>query len=97
MRRIDLGVFESSGRTPGADPEGAGPRHGEASGDLVAFAVFLGPELHRDGGADCAAGVIKHWADSDAALLAQAETVAYQQHHMQAAELLRRARQLATA
>lgn len=97
MRRIDLGVFESAEATPDGGLDGAGHRGGNEIGDLVSFATFLGPELHRHGGAERAAGVIKAWADDDAAILGEAETVAYRAHHKEAAEILHRARELATA
>jgi hypothetical protein len=81
MRRIDLGVFESAGNE---------------IGDLVSLAVFLGPELQRPGGAECAAAVMKQWADGDPALLALAETIAHREHHEHAADILHRAHDIAT-
>ena len=81
MRRIDLGVFEPV----------------DAIGDLVSFAALLGPVLDRPGGAERAAGVIKKWADDDTALLVAAEASARYGHHEDAADILRRARELATA
>lgn len=97
MRRIDHGVFEPPDGTPDAGFDAVERRDGNDTSDLIAFAAFLGPELHRRGGGDRAADVIKLWADSDRALLAEAETVAVRGHHGEAAEILRRARMLATA
>jgi hypothetical protein len=97
MRRIDHGVFDSADGTPDAGLDAAERRDGNDTGDLVAFAAFLGPELHRRGGGDRAADAIKLWAESDRALLAEAETVALRRQHREAAEILRRARRLATA
>jgi hypothetical protein len=96
MRRIDLGVFEPADRTRdgGFDEE---PRPADSEiGDLVSLATFLGPELHRPGGGQGAAGVMKQWADGDAALLAQAESIAHRERHEDAAEILHRAHDLAT-
>jgi hypothetical protein len=97
MRRIDYGLFESSDATPDPGLDAAQRRDGNDTGDLVAFAAFLGPELHRRGGGDRAAVAIKLWAESDRALLADAESNALRRHHSEAAEILRRARRLATA
>jgi hypothetical protein len=97
MRRIDHGVFESRDGSTDAGFDAAGRRGGSDTGDLIAFAAFLGPELHRQGGGDRAADVIKLWADGDRAVLAEAETDALRRHHKDAAEILRRARKLATA
>lgn len=96
MRRIDHGVFESRDGSTDAGLDAAGFRGGSDAGDLVAFAAFLGPELHRRGGGDRAADVIRLWADSDRTLLAEAETDALRRHHKDAAEILRRARTFAT-
>jgi hypothetical protein len=97
MRRIDLGVFESADGTLDGGLDGEGRRDGNEIGDLVSFAAFLGPELRRHGGAERAAGVIKHWADSDVALLDEAKVIAHREHHEEAAEILRRAHDLAIA
>jgi hypothetical protein len=97
MRRIDLGVFESVDGSPDGALDGQGRPDGNEISDLVSFAAFLGPELHRHGGADRAASVIKVWADSDPARLGQAITVARRGHHEEAAVILRRARELLTA
>jgi hypothetical protein len=86
MRRFDLGVFEPADLTP----------DGSLIGDLVSLATFLGPELHRPGGAHRTAAVMKQWAESDAALLAEAETIAHREHHEDAAEILHHAHNLAT-
>jgi hypothetical protein len=96
MRRIDFGVFEPADRTPYGSLDGE-RRRGNEIGDLVSLATFLGPELHRPGGRQGAAGVMKQWADGDAALLAEAETIAHREHHEEAAEILHHAHDLATA
>jgi hypothetical protein len=96
MRRIDFGVFEPADRTPYGSLDGE-RRRGNEIGDLVSLATFLGPELHRPGGGQRAAGVMKQWADGDAALLAEAETIAHREHHEEAAEILHHAHDLATA
>jgi hypothetical protein len=96
MRRIDFGVFEPADRTPYGSLDGE-RRRGNEIGDLVSLATFLGPELHRPGGRQGAAGVMKQWADGDAALLAEAETIAHREHHEEAAEILHHAHNLATA
>jgi hypothetical protein len=96
MRRIDFGVFEPADRTPYGSLDGE-RRRGNEIGDLVSLATFLGPELHRPGGRQGAAGVMKQWADGDAAFLAEAETIAHREHHEEAAEILHHAHDLATA
>ncbi len=95
MRRIDIGVFEPADRTPDAGSDGE-RRRGNEIGDLVSLATFLGPELQRPGGAERAAVAMKQWAESDAALLADAETIAHRGHHEDAAEILHQAHDLAT-
>jgi hypothetical protein len=95
MRRFDLGVLEPADRTPDGSFDEA-RRRGNELGDLVSLATFLGPELHRSDGAQRAAVVMKQWADSDAALLAEAETIAHREHHEDAAEILHHAHDLAT-
>jgi hypothetical protein len=96
MRRIDLGVFDPADRTPDGSLDGERRRRDNEIGDLVSLATFLGPELHRPGGGQRAAGVMKQWADGDAALLAEAETIAHREHHEEAAEILHNAHDLAT-
>jgi hypothetical protein len=96
MRRIDFGVFEPADRTPYGSLDGE-RRRGNEIGDLVSLATFLGPELHRPGGRQGAAGVMKQWADGDPELLAEAETIAHREHHEEAAEILHHAHDLATA
>jgi hypothetical protein len=96
MRRIDLGVFDPADRTPDGSLDGERRRRGNEIGDLVSLATFLGPELHRLGGGQRAASVMKQWADGDAALLAEAETIAHRDNHEDAAEILHHARELAT-
>jgi hypothetical protein len=96
MRRIDFGVFEPADHTPDGSLDGEG-RRGNEIGDLVSLATFLGPELHRADGAERAAVVMKQWADGDAALLAEAETIAHRERHEDAAEILHHAHGLATA
>ena len=95
MRRIDFGAFEPADRTPDAGFDGERRRRNEI-GDLVSLATFLGPELQRPGGGERAAVAMKQWAESDAALLADAETIAHRGHHEDAAEILHHARDLAT-
>jgi hypothetical protein len=95
MRRIDFGVFEPADRTPDGSLDSE-PRRGNEIGDLVSLATFLGPELHRADGAARAAVVMKQWADGDAALLAEAETIAHRDSHEDAAEILHHAHDLAT-
>ena len=95
MRRIDIGVFEPADRTPDAGSDGE-RRRGNEIGDLVSLATFLGPEVHRPDGAERAAVEMKQWADGDAALLADAETIAHREHHEDAAEILHQAHDLAT-
>ena len=92
MRRFDLGVFEPGDRTS----DGERPR-GNDIGDLVSLATFLGPESRDPDRAERAAVVIKQWAESDTALLAEAETIAHRDHHEEAVEILGRARKLAIA
>jgi hypothetical protein len=95
MRRFDLGVFEPADRTAYDSLDGD-QRRGNDLGDLVSLATFLGPELYRSDGAERAAVVMKQWADGDAALLAEAETIAHREHHEEAAEILHHAHDLAT-
>jgi hypothetical protein len=95
MRRLDLGVFEPADRSPDGSLDGERQR-GNEIGDLVSLATFLGPELQRPGGAGRAAVAMKQWAESDAALLAEAETIAHRGHHEDAAEILHQAHDLAT-
>ena len=95
MRRIDFGVLEPADRTQDAGFDGE-RRRGNEIGDLVSLATFLGPELQRPGGAECAAVAMKQWAESDVALLAEAETIAHREHHEDAAEILHHAHDLAT-
>ena len=95
MRRIDFGVFEPTDRTPDGSFDGEW-RRGNEIGDLVSLATFLGPELQRPDGAERAAVEMTQWADGDAALLAEAETIAHREHHVDAAEILHHAHDLAT-
>ena len=95
MRRFDVGVFEPADRTPDGSFDGEWRRDNEI-GDLVSLATFLGPELQRPDGAERAAVEMEQWADGDAALLAEAETIAHREHHEDAAEILHHAHDLAT-
>lgn len=88
-------MFESADRTSYDSLDGE-RRRGNDLGDLVSSATFLGPELQRPGGAKRAAVVMKQWAESDATLLAEAETIAHSEHHEDAAEILHHAHDLAT-
>jgi hypothetical protein len=65
--------------------------------DLIRVGDFLAPEMHREGGVDEAVSAIREWADDDVEMLAEAETVARDQHHVYSAEILHRARVLAAA
>jgi hypothetical protein len=65
--------------------------------DLIRVGDFLAPEMHRQGGVDEAASAIREWADDDVEMLAEAETLARDQHHDYSAEILHRARVLAAA
>lgn len=64
--------------------------HDEEVEDLVHLADFLAPELHRAVPTD-AAEAITEWAEGDADLLSEAETVAREEHHEESAELLHQA------
>jgi hypothetical protein len=64
--------------------------------DLVSLGDFLGPEIHRMGGIDLAASAVREWADDDVAMIEEAETIASNQHRDYSAEILHRARLLAT-
>ena len=86
MKRFDLGVFEPADLTP----------DGSLIGDLVSLATLLGPELHRPDSGERAAVEIEQWAESDPALLEEAETIAHREHHEDAAKILQRAHDLAT-
>jgi hypothetical protein len=72
-------------------------RYEDAVRDLVCLAGFLAPELHRSTGVDRAATVITKWAEGDATLLTEAETVARREHREEPAEILHRARDLGAA
>jgi hypothetical protein len=63
--------------------------------DLVSVGDFLGPEIHRTGGIDLAASAVREWADDDVAMI-EAETIAAKQHRDYSAEILHRAKLLAT-
>jgi len=76
-----IATRESARESPARLLVGEGRPDGNEISDLGSFAAFLGPELHRDGGADRAADVIEMWADSVRALLVEAETVALRRHH----------------
>ena len=65
--------------------------------DLVRIGDFLAPELHREGGTDEAASAVRDWADDDIEMIAEAETIARDQHRDYSAEILHRARVLAAA
>jgi hypothetical protein len=64
--------------------------------DLVSLGDFLGPEIHRTGGIDLAASAVREWADDDVAMIEEAETIASNQHRDYSAEILHRAKLLAT-
>jgi hypothetical protein len=81
MRRIDHGVFESVDGTPYGGLEGERAPRSRRIDDLVGFIASPGLEVYGRGGADRAASVIKQWADSDAALLGEAATIARRDDH----------------
>ena len=64
--------------------------------DLVSLGDFLGPEIHRTGGIDQAASAVREWADDDVAVIQEAETIAWNRHLDYSAEILHRAKLLAT-
>lgn len=64
--------------------------------DLVRIGDFLAPETHRQGGVDEAASAVREWAEDDVAMIAAAENIARRQHQDDSAEILHRARVLAT-
>ncbi len=75
-----------------------GPRQHETElRDLVCLGDFLAPELHRQHGAEEAASAVREWVDDDVEMIAEAETVARDEHHDDSAEILRQARVLAAA
>jgi hypothetical protein len=51
--------------------------------------------MHRTGGMDEAASAVREWVDDDVAMIEEAETIAWHQHHDYSAEILHRARLLA--
>ena len=53
-------------------------------------------QLHRPDSGERAAVEIEQWAESDPALLEEAETIAHREHHEDAAKILQRAHDLAT-
>jgi hypothetical protein len=70
--------------------------HADEVRDLVSLGDFLAPEIHRVGGIDEAASAVREWADDDLAIIEEAESVALNQHRDYSAEILHRARLLAT-
>jgi hypothetical protein len=68
----------------------------ELRDDLVSLGDFLAPEMHRTGGIDEAASAVREWADDDVGMIEQAETIAWDQHRDYSAEILHRAKLLAT-
>jgi hypothetical protein len=71
-------------------------RHAAEVRDLVSVGDFLAPEMHRTGGIDQAATAVREWADDDVAMIQEAETIASNQHRDYSAEILHRAKLLAT-
>jgi hypothetical protein len=71
-------------------------RHAVEVRDLVSVGDFLAPEMHRTGGIDQAASAVREWADDDVAMIQEAETIAWHQHRDYSAEILHRAKLLAT-
>ena len=75
------------------------PRHSghvDEVHDLVSLGDFLAPEMHRARGIDEAASAVREWADDDVAMIEEAETVAWNEHRDYSAEILHRAKLLAT-
>jgi hypothetical protein len=70
--------------------------HADEVRDLVSVGDFLAPEIHRVGGIDEAALAVREWADDDLTMIEEAESVAWNQHRDYSAEILHRARLLAT-
>jgi hypothetical protein len=81
-------------RSEFSPPRGRG--HAQRVRDLVSVGDFLAPEMHRTGGIDEAASAVREWADDNVAMIWEAETIAWNQHHDYSAEILHRARLLAT-
>jgi hypothetical protein len=72
------------------------PGHADEVRDLISLGDFLAPEMHCTGGIDEAAAAVREWVDDDVAMIEEAETVAWNQHRDYSAEILHRARLLAT-
>jgi hypothetical protein len=70
--------------------------HADEVRDLVSLGDFLAPEMHRSGGLDEAASAVREWVDDDAVMIDEAETIAWDQHRDYSAEILHRAKLLAT-
>ncbi len=70
--------------------------HDDEVRDLVSLGDFLAPEMHRVGGIDEAASAVREWADDDVAMIDEAEIIASNQHRDYSAEILHRAKLLAT-
>jgi hypothetical protein len=95
MKRADAtNGFENAEALEADVVAGESRRYEDAVRDLVCLAGFLAPELHRS---TRAATVITRWAEGDATLLVEAETVARREHREEPAEILHRARDLGTA
>jgi hypothetical protein len=78
-------------------PHVAGFTQADDLRDLVRIGDFLAPETHRQGGVDEAASAVREWAEDDVEMLAAAENIARHQHQDDSAQILHRARVLATA
>jgi hypothetical protein len=70
--------------------------HADEVRDLVSLGDFLAPEMHRTGGLDEAASAVREWVDDNVVMIEEAETIAEDQHRDYSAEILHRAKLLAT-
>jgi hypothetical protein len=70
--------------------------HADEVRDLVSVGDFLAPEMHRSGGIDEAAAAVREWVDDNVVIIEEAETIAWDQHRDYSAEILHRAKLLAT-
>jgi hypothetical protein len=70
--------------------------HADEVRDLVSLGDFLAPEMHRSGGLDEAASAVREWVDDNVVMIEEAETIAEDQHRDYSAEILHRAKLLAT-
>jgi hypothetical protein len=71
-------------------------QHAAEVRDLVSLGDFLAPEMHRVHGIDEAALAVRGWAEDNVAMIEEAETIASNQHRDYSAEILHRAKLLAS-